>query len=85
MVDAEQKSVRIESLITRILSKFIDFGETFSIKTSSNLIDYFKSNLTETPFSLKFQDGSSLSIPSICNLTNGKHCSSQHPFVLQVK
>jgi hypothetical protein len=84
VVDGEQKSVRIESLITRILSNFIDINEAYSIETSSNFIDIYKSNLTKSPLSLKFQDGSSINMSSICNMTNF-YCSSQHSFTFRVK
>jgi hypothetical protein len=69
-VDAEEKSFRIESLITSIYSKLVDIEDEFQIVTTSFVVNHFKLKLTNTRVKFDFQDGSSFLIPfSFCNLT----------------
>jgi hypothetical protein len=69
-VDAEEKSLRIESLINSIYSKLVDVEDEFQIVTTSFVVNHFKLKLTNTRVNFDFQDGSSFLIPfSFCNLT----------------
>jgi hypothetical protein len=67
-----------------MISNLIDIGENNSIQTSSFIVNQSKTNLTETPLNISFQDGSSLALPSFCNLTK-KFCSSSKFINIKVK
>ncbi len=70
VVDAEQKSLRIESSLTSIYSNLVDIEDEFQIVTTSFVFNNFKLKLINTPVNFNFHDGSTFSLPfSLCNLT----------------
>ena len=81
-MDSELKSSRIEFLITVIYSGLVDSEDTFSIETSSFLINHYKINRANTPDSFIFQDGSSFFMPSICDLI--ENCAENEYLYIKV-
>ena len=70
VVDSEQKSTRIETLIAEIYSNLVDIEDELSIETNSFFVNFLKLKLTNNQVNFNFQDGSSFLLPSlICNLT----------------
>jgi hypothetical protein len=81
-VDAEQKSSRIESLITEIYSSLVDIEDEFKIELNYFFLKHFKVKLTNIPSNLTFNDGSSVVLHSTCNLI--EKCQDSKLIVIKV-
>ena len=84
VVDAEQKSSRIESFIKDKISNLIDIGDNYSIETSFLIVNQYKTNLTKIPLNISFKDGSSLVMDSLCVFKN-EFCLINKSITIKVK
>ena len=83
VVDSEQKSTRIETVIAEIYSNLVDIEDELSIETNSFFVNFLKLKLTNNQVNFNFQDGSSFLLPiSLCNLT--KSCSKNEFITIKV-
>jgi hypothetical protein len=82
-VDAEQKSSRIESLIAEIYFSLVDVEDELKIETNYFLVKHFKVKLAGMPSNLSFNDGSSVLLPSTCNLI--EKCQDSEFILIKVK
>ena len=85
----DQKSERIQSLITQIMSNLLQIGNSYEIETPSFFMKHFILNVPKNnnwPFQeLSFQSGK-FKLPPFCDLVNDKsfNCSSINVVVLKV-
>ena len=85
----DQKSERIQNLITQIMSNLLQIGNSYEIETPSFFMKHFILNVSNNnnwPFEvLSFQNGK-FKLPPLCDLVNKNfNCSSSNALVLKVK
>ena len=80
----EQKSERVQKLITQILSNIISYDNSYLIVTPSFILNYFVLNATNL-FSKLNQMESFIKLPSFCNLSIGKNDCDNSFITLKVK
>jgi len=85
----DQKSERIQNLITQIISNLLQIGNSYEIETPSFFMKHFilnVSSINNWPFEeLSFQSGK-FKLPPFCDLVNNENynCSSSRAFVIKV-
>ncbi len=89
VVDLDQKSERVQNLITQIMSNLLQIGNSFEIETPSFYINHLILNISNNNWPLtnkfSFQSGT-LKMPSFCDLMvkSNLNCSSVNALVLKV-
>jgi hypothetical protein len=85
----DQKSERIQNLITQIISNLLQMGNSYEIETPSFFMKHFILNVScnnNWPFEeLSFQSGK-FKLPPFCDLVGNENynCSSSSAIVLKV-
>jgi hypothetical protein len=86
----DQKSERIQNLITQIMSNLLQIGNSYEIETPSFFMKHYIFNVSNNynwPFEeISFQGGI-FKLPPFFDLVNDKNfnCSSSNALVLKVK
>ena len=90
-MDLEQKSERVQFLLTQIFSNLIKRGDNYLIETPSFIVHYHNLNSSNL-FNQITQKENTLMLPSYCNLTkNDKNCNNNiiiskvYLFYLEIK
>ena len=86
----DQKSERIQNLITQIMTNLLQIGNSYEIETPSFFMKHFILNVSNNnnwPFEEMSFLGGKLKLPPFCDLVNNKNfnCSSSNALVLKVK
>ncbi len=83
----DQKSKRIENLVTQIISRLLYIGDSYEIKTPSFYMNHFILNVSNDSFSKKevsFQSGT-FKLPSLCDLNSQYlNCTNLNAIILKV-
>jgi hypothetical protein len=79
----EQKSEKVQNLLTSMLGNLMKKSDSFSIETSSFLINYFLLNSSNMATLMTLQN-SLIKVPSFCDLTYSKYNCSQENIIIKV-
>jgi hypothetical protein len=86
-VDLDQKSERVQKLVTYSIKRLLQIGNTYEIETSSFYMKYYILNISNNSIGsdLFYQSGS-FKLPPFCDLVYNKNlnCSSINVVVLKV-
>ena len=74
MVDTDQKSERVENLVTNMLSDKIETSEIFSIETPSFIINHAVANVSKLQTEINILNKTTFKISSYCDITNDYDC-----------
>jgi hypothetical protein len=80
----EQKSEKVQNLITSILSKIMQLGNSFSIETSSFIMNYSVLNSSSLPTIVNLKN-SLIQMPSFFDLIHNINNCSKQTIILKVK
>jgi hypothetical protein len=84
----DKKSLRIQNLVTQIISKLLFIGDNYEIETPSFYMNHFILNVSNGNLPMKelsFLSGS-FKLPSFCDLTsNNLNCTNINVVILQVR
>jgi hypothetical protein len=85
----DQKSERVQNLITQIISNLLQIGNSYEIETPSFFMKHFILNVSNNdnwPFEEMSFQGGTFKLPPFCDLVNDKNfnCSSSNALVLKV-
>jgi len=80
----EQKSERVQKLVTTILAKLMRQDEKLNIETASFLMSYFVLNSSNLALSAIEYQNNQIQLPSFCDLTNMILNCSHQTIILKV-
>ena len=70
MADAEQKFEKLQYTMTKMLSNFLQIGESFEVQTNSFVLNHYILNSNTIP-SMLIIGNSYFKLPTFSDLTNG--------------